>query len=452
MMKLKPVVAALFISTTLTACGGGGGGSSDSVVISDDTGGVPSVNYAEYKTVTNAQDLINNTDTSGVSVGIFDSGFRTDHDEFSTKGVTKLNYDEYAINTNVESGLYTGETVSWEWAEHGTHVGSLAAGSTVGMAPQAEVISAANFWTASTNFYQQEYLDTITVDSYGFVSGETRCNFNYSFNSWCIDNVTYNNLKIKEAASYTMPAINMSFSEAFHTAYQLGFDATFDQAAVDDSSYYTNMADAALPDTYNFSYTYNVTYNAMLELMNEGETTLVWASGNDAASLTQDLVLPFQDYMENSNYAYKDSLVHFLFDNDNDDNGNGVIEASERGITDGILMVGALDEYGSLAWYSNYPGSSVEAQARFIVAPGNTTSAASYGVDSYLYGTGTSYAAPVVTGAIALLKSKYPTFSSHEIVDAILATANKDIIDYAPETHGQGMLDVAAADALLATM
>jgi len=68
------------------------------------------------------------------------------------------------------------------------------------------------------------------------------------------------------------------------------------------------------------------------------------------------------------------------------------------------------------------------------------------GEESYLDKSGTSYAAPLVSGAIALLKVNHPSKTAREIADAILATASKDIPDYSAETHGQGLLDVEAAN------
>lgn len=150
----------------------------------------------------------------------------------------------------------------------------------------------------------------------------------------------------------------------------------------------------------------------------------------------------------NNPLAY--TIINTFFDPDIDSNRNGIIETGERGITGGLLYVGALDENGEIAWYSNRPGSSAQVQARFVVAPGYIKVATpSYGVEGYAWGTGTSYAAPIVSGAMALLKANHPSKTARNIANAILATASKNIPNYSPFTHGQGLLNVAAADAYL---
>ncbi|MCF6253676.1 MAG: S8 family serine peptidase, partial [Thiomicrorhabdus sp.] len=102
------------------------------------------------------------------------------------------------------------------------------------------------------------------------------------------------------------------------------------------------------------------------------------------------------------------------------------------------------------AWYSNFPGTSVEVQARFVVAPGDLSIATpSLGANGYSNVSGTSNSAPLVAGAIALLKANHPGKTAREIANAILATAAKDTPGYTVETHGQGLLDVAAANEYL---
>ena len=66
--------------------------------------------------------------------------------------------------------------------------------------------------------------------------------------------------------------------------------------------------------------------------------------------------------------------------------------------------------------------------------------------EAYLYASGTSFAAPHVTGALAVLKGAFRNnLSAKEIVERIYKTANKDG-EYADENiYGQGLLDLGAA-------
>jgi thermitase len=103
-----------------------------------------------------------------------------------------------------------------------------------------------------------------------------------------------------------------------------------------------------------------------------------------------------------------------------------------------VISVAALTSSGGLASFSNYGATTVD-----IAAPGvsinSTLPGSSYGAFS-----GTSMAAPHVTGAIALYASAYPSASAAEIRQAILSSA-RPTASLAGKTVTGGRLDVAAA-------
>jgi hypothetical protein len=80
----------------------------------------------------------------------------------------------------------------------------------------------------------------------------------------------------------------------------------------------------------------------------------------------------------------------------------------------------------------------------FIMANGTAiTSTATNG--GYTTMTGTSMAAPVVTGAIAVLHQMWPHMKGKHLVQLVLVTGNKDITGYDENIHGQGLLDMDTA-------
>lgn len=106
----------------------------------------------------------------------------------------------------------------------------------------------------------------------------------------------------------------------------------------------------------------------------------------------------------------------------------------------GWIAAVATEEDGSLAYYSNKCGSAAN---WCIAAPGSrlsSTLGAGYGI-----GSGTSFSAPVVAGAVAILKQRWPGLANHQIKSILFSTANKGGIYANRAIYGQGMLDLEKA-------
>jgi subtilisin family serine protease len=84
-------------------------------------------------------------------------------------------------------------------------------------------------------------------------------------------------------------------------------------------------------------------------------------------------------------------------------------------------------------------------QTVHLGAPGEDIYSTVYeqGLPSYLPGTGTSMAAPHVTGAVALVWSRYPTWTYQQVRDLVLGSVHKNPLT--GQTITGGRLDVAAA-------
>jgi len=80
----------------------------------------------------------------------------------------------------------------------------------------------------------------------------------------------------------------------------------------------------------------------------------------------------------------------------------------------------------------------------YILAPGTNINSVKNG-GGYTRMSGTSQAAPVVTGGVAIVHQLWPYMKGSNIAQLLLQTANKDLSNYSVTTHGQGLLDLDKA-------
>jgi len=102
---------------------------------------------------------------------------------------------------------------------------------------------------------------------------------------------------------------------------------------------------------------------------------------------------------------------------------------------DMVLGVSAVDKENKMVNWAAY-GNCVD-----VVAPGvGIMSTAMYSGLDHDQGSGTSFAAPMVTAQAALLKAKYPSMTNRQIIDSIKQTANHD--SSYNGLLGSGLIDV----------
>jgi hypothetical protein len=109
------------------------------------------------------------------------------------------------------------------------------------------------------------------------------------------------------------------------------------------------------------------------------------------------------------------------------------------------IVVGSVDADGTISDFSNRAGS---ARRFYLVAPGELIRAID-GQGRSLPWSGTSFAAPHVTGAAALLREAFPNLTAAQIVDILLRSATDLGEPGTDAVYGRGMLNIEAAFAPL---
>ncbi|RJY09877.1 S8 family peptidase [Aurantiacibacter aquimixticola] len=126
-----------------------------------------------------------------------------------------------------------------------------------------------------------------------------------------------------------------------------------------------------------------------------------------------------------------------------------------------FILVGSVSPDGTISAFSNTPGDACLLNAgvcgegdalmnRFIVAPGEMI-LVDDGHGGLVRRSGTSFSAPLVSGAIALLHDRWPWLSQHpdESVEIILRSARDLGAPGVDPIYGAGMLDVLASQSPL---
>lgn len=107
-----------------------------------------------------------------------------------------------------------------------------------------------------------------------------------------------------------------------------------------------------------------------------------------------------------------------------------------------FIIVGAVDESLELASFSDAAGTG-ESRFHYIVAPGENI--VFPWTDGLVSGGGTSFSAPYVTGAAAIIMSRWPSLTAREVADILFESAT-DLGDAGVDSiYGRGLLNIEAA-------
>ncbi|UAB79353.1 S8 family serine peptidase [Erythrobacter sp. SCSIO 43205] len=190
-----------------------------------------------------------------------------------------------------------------------------------------------------------------------------------------------------------------------------------------------------------------------------GKVSVVNISLGEKGSVFTDGTADFLDRWDVNNY-YDDTVFVFAAGNDGIAQ-NWNIDFKDADKT-ALIFVGSVNPLGEISSFSNRPGNGCltgwfgrcdeanKLYMRTVVAPGELI-LVSDGQGGVVRRSGTSFAAPLVSGAVALLHNRWPWLRNnpHESAQIIFRSA-RDLGAPGPdEVYGWGLLDVAASQSPL---
>jgi hypothetical protein len=106
-----------------------------------------------------------------------------------------------------------------------------------------------------------------------------------------------------------------------------------------------------------------------------------------------------------------------------------------------VILAGAVDAAGNIATFSNRAGTGANnylaALGVRVVAPDQT--------GTLFFWSGTSFSAPVISGAVALLAQAFPNLTGRQIIDILFASATDAGAPGTDAVYGHGILNIARA-------
>jgi len=390
----KIIISALAV--TLTACGGGGSGSAPAPTPNNDGGNgeirTPAFSTDHLTTIKADYARNRSIEGAGVTLAILDSGVNVNHDEFAGK----------TLNPN--SGSYVSAISAYTLDEiEDMGLSGLDLYQPVATGDQEDVFGHGTHVTSMAwgeNVGVAPEADVIMMDVYATTSPDS--------------------LAVKGIIS--------------------------DLATMD-----VDFINASLTGVDYFENSEFINERPLYEALDTADMGFVVAAGNFGLDMTETFITNPVNCGELSDAERQDNLTcTFTFDATSVD-----LLAKDAELADNFLWVGAVDNNGLPAEFlladgtevgTNVPGSDADIQARWISAPGSAVDGAFFNNDTdYLAVSGTSQAAPLVTGAAALVKGQFPTLSNAAVLQILLDTADNSFSAYDPAIHGQGILDIEAA-------
>ena len=400
-MRLIRLFPLLLVTLLLNACGGGGSGSSSSSSSTSCTTSTSSFCTSEFNNqyglvTTKAYEAFDDGyDGDGVKVAILDGEFDLNHSDLDANWIT--GYDEEDDdNTPGHSGSHSDS--------HGTHVAGIIGAERngsgmMGIAYNASLMPVKIF--RDNGVFAGEISNSV---AYAVDNGATVLNNSWGTSTWT------------SAATCTVGGVAYTcYGYIPNDSSSSGFNSASERTEWDDVATANAVAVFAAGNNGNNSET------GKIDFYRSDKSTLLT---DYSVSVVKDAGLI--SYSNRSTYEARFGLI-------------------DSDISENWLNVVAVDSNNIIADFSNGCGDT---KAYCIAAPGvgiNSTVHTSIDSSGYSEYPGTSMAAPHVSGAVAVMKEKWPNLTGAQIVDLILSSATDLGASGTDEVYGVGLLNMAGA-------
>lgn len=276
-------------------------------------------------------------------------------------------------------------------------------------------------------------------------------------NEYQKNNRQYNaiNFAWATARNYTGKNVNINVLDNFYSEH--GSDVHYIASHIAPDANVTNTNLGTSSDSFgSFNYMANAIKNSASADVYNASWQIPSTSGSNAATVIYNSNGSTKTYAAAQQYMYDLAGENFItqirnsaVDNDaifvwaagNEyQEESGALSAMPLAFPDlngHFVNVVALDNYDEIAWFSNQCGIT---QNYCIAAPG-----VGWKTDTSTYVNGTSFATPVVSGAIATIKEKFPYLNASTITQILFTTAT-DLGDPGVDSvYGWGLLDMEKA-------
>jgi type VII secretion-associated serine protease mycosin len=167
---------------------------------------------------------------------------------------------------------------------------------------------------------------------------------------------------------------------------------------------------------------------------------IIWAVDNGARvinlSLTRNSVTWPESWDEALLYAFENDVVIVAAVGNRLD---GTEQVSAPATIPGVIAVAGVDINADASELASTSGFTIG-----VTAPSEDLVAA-YPGGEYRIWSGTSGAAPIVSGMVALIRSLYPELDAANVVNRVIQSAIKDGFENYSSTYGYGLIDAEAA-------